>query len=132
MSDHVATVQAIYAAFGRGDIPAILGHLAEDVAWEHDWGGTPLPLYRPRKGRDAVPGFFSELQAIEIARFEPVNLLTGGDQVVAVIRLEATARATGRKITDLEAHLWTFGADGRVHAFRHLADMRQHGWALGL
>jgi hypothetical protein len=132
MADNVATVQAIYAAFGRGDVPGILGHLAEDVVWEHDWGGAPLPLYQPRRGRNQVPGFFAELAAIEITRFEPLNLLTGGNQVVAVIRLEATARATGRKVTDLEAHLWTFGADGKVTAFRHLADTRQHGWALGL
>ncbi|MGQ0564746.1 MAG: nuclear transport factor 2 family protein [Gemmobacter sp.] len=131
MSDHVATVQSIYAAFGRGDIPAILDHLAEDVEWEHDWGGDVLPLFQPRKGRAAVPGFFGELQALDITRFEPVNLLTGGNQVVAVIRFGATARATGRKIDDLEAHLWTFGADGKVSAFRHIVDTRQQGWALG-
>lgn len=30
------TVQEIYAAFGRGDVPTMLGHLADDVEWE-DW-----------------------------------------------------------------------------------------------
>ena len=28
------TVAGIYEAFGRGDIPAILATLADDVAWE--------------------------------------------------------------------------------------------------
>jgi ketosteroid isomerase-like protein len=34
--DNIATVQEIYAAFGRGDIPAILDRLAEDIDWEPD------------------------------------------------------------------------------------------------
>ena len=48
MSDNLAVIGAIYEAFGRGDIPTILGHLADDVRWE-EWadntrpeGGRPL------------------------------------------------------------------------------------------
>lgn len=35
-ASNIQTVQEIYAAFGRGDIPAIPGHLAENVIWEYD------------------------------------------------------------------------------------------------
>ncbi len=31
---NLGTTQAIYEAFGRGDIPFILDQLADDVAWE--------------------------------------------------------------------------------------------------
>ena len=31
---NAATVQAIYEAFGKGDLDTILGHLADDVQWE--------------------------------------------------------------------------------------------------
>ena len=31
---NVATVQKIYEAFGKGDVPAILAVLADDVEWE--------------------------------------------------------------------------------------------------
>jgi ketosteroid isomerase-like protein len=31
--DNVRTVEAIYAAFGRGDLGALLNTLAEDVVW---------------------------------------------------------------------------------------------------
>ena len=34
--DNAATVAEIHAAFARGDVPAVLDALAEDVAWE-DW-----------------------------------------------------------------------------------------------
>lgn len=125
MTSHVPTVQTIYAAFARGDVPAILDRLAPDVDWEHDWGAPPLALYQPRRGRDAVPGFFGLLAALEFRRFDVANLLEGGDQVMGLIHLEVMVKATGRVVRDLEAHLWTFGADGRVARFRHLCDTRQ-------
>ncbi|MCL4187935.1 MAG: nuclear transport factor 2 family protein [Rhodobacteraceae bacterium] len=127
----IARVQAIYAAFGAGDIAAILAHLAEDVEWEHDWGIEPLPIFLPRRGRAEVPGFFEMLRGIEFLRFEVANLLEGGNQVAAVIRLEARVIATGRTVRDLEIHLWTFGTDGLVTAFRHVADTRQFERAMG-
>ena len=34
--DNAATVAAIYEAFGCGDVPAILGRLADDVEWD-EW-----------------------------------------------------------------------------------------------
>lgn len=125
MSDHVASVQAIYAAFGRGDVPAFLAHLDEDVDWEHDWGSPPLSIYTPRRGRAEVAKFFAALHAIEITRFEPINLLAGGNQVAAVIRLGLTVKATGQAVTDLEMHLWTFGTDGKVTGLRHICDTHQ-------
>jgi hypothetical protein len=130
MASNVATVQAIYAAFGAGDLPGILAHLTPDVAWEHDWGGTPLRLYTPRRSADQVPGFFAELAAtLELTRFEPIAFLSGGNMVAVPIRLGATVKATGRAVQDLEMHLWTFADDGRVSAFRHIADTRQHAAA---
>lgn len=126
MTDNVATVQAIYAAFGAGDLPGVLAHLAPDVAWEHDWGGTPLRLYTPRRGVAEVPGFFAELHGtLELTRFEPQAFLTDGRMVAVPVRLQATVRATGGRIEDLEMHLWTFGADGKATAFRHICDTRQ-------
>ena len=32
---NVATIQSVYEAFGRGDIPAILEVVSADAAWEH-------------------------------------------------------------------------------------------------
>jgi ketosteroid isomerase-like protein len=125
MGSHIDTVQTIYAAFGRGDVPAILAHLADDVAWEHDWGMEPLKWYAPRKGAAEVPGFFASLADFDFHRFAPVNFLAGGDQVVALIRVELGIKANGKRFRDLEGHLWTFGPDGKVTGFRHFADTRQ-------
>ena len=43
MSDNVGTVAAIYEAFGRGDLPAILDQLADDVQWEQGIRETAIP-----------------------------------------------------------------------------------------
>jgi ketosteroid isomerase-like protein len=36
---NLESVQAVYEAFGRGDVPAILGALADDVEWDQDAPG---------------------------------------------------------------------------------------------
>ncbi|KAF0137581.1 MAG: hypothetical protein FD152_371 [Xanthobacteraceae bacterium] len=125
MSRNIDTVQTAYAAFGRGDVGAILALLADDVSWEHDWGGETLRWYRPRRGPAEVAGFFTTLAEFDFLRFEPFNLLEGGDQVVALIHIELGIKANGRRFRDLEAHLWTCGSDGKVTGFRHLTDTHQ-------
>jgi ketosteroid isomerase-like protein len=64
MSNHLATVGAIYEAFGKGDIPTILGYMADDVRWE-EWddnsaqrAGVPWLQPPPGQGRRAglLPG----------------------------------------------------------------------------
>ena len=44
------------------------------------------------------------------------------------IRLELVVKKNGKRIRDLEAHLWTFGANGLVTRLRHLLD--SHQWVL--
>jgi ketosteroid isomerase-like protein len=39
MSTLISTVQSMYAAFGRGDVPGILAHLSPDVSWEFEAPG---------------------------------------------------------------------------------------------
>ena len=128
MSRNTATIQHMYAAFGRGDIPAILEHLDEKVEWEHDWT-EPLKWYRPLRGRAAVPQFFETLSDFDFLKFEPCAFLEGAGMVCVLIRVELRVKTTGRIIRDLEAHLWTFGDDGKVARFRHLADTHQYAVA---
>ena len=95
---------------------------------ERGGGAEPLKWFEPRRGRDAVPGFFASLSDFEIQHFEPMTMLEAADAVAVPVRLKLLVKATGRHIEDLEMHLWTFGADGLVTSFRHFVDTRQ--WAL--
>jgi len=116
--DHVITAQAIYEAFGRGDVPAILKHLAVDIAWDQDAPAYGVPIYEPGTGKAHVERFFAALQDLEFLRFEPTNFLSGGNQVAVPINVQVRVKATGRLVKALEVHLWTFGDDGKVSSIQ--------------
>lgn len=132
MGDTRETVKAIYEAFGRGDAPAILEHIAEDVQWEYAWTASPIPWLEPGRGRDHVARFFGMLaDQLEFNRFEVNHVLSGDGVVVALVSLDATVRATGKHIVETdEAHIWHFNSSGLIHKFRHAADTYQHVLAL--
>ena len=124
----IETVRHIYAAFGRGDVPAILACLAEDVEWEYGQPPNPAPWLNQRRGRAAVPGFFDVLLSnVEFHRFEPKHQVADGRLVVGLVDFEATVRKTGRKVVEVdEVHLFHFNDAGMVQRFAHRADTWQH------
>ena len=60
--------------------------------------------------------------------FVPLNpqMLNRRSKHSAVRQFEGVVKATGRRIRDLEMHLWTFAPDGKVARFRHVVDTHQH------
>jgi ketosteroid isomerase-like protein len=131
---NLAAVQGIYEAFGRGDVPALLGALAEDVAWEQ-WGENHaqragVPWMQERRGREGAGEFFASIAAWEIHEFQVLSMMAGGDQVAVEVVMDATP-AGGTRYRDEELHLWTFGADGKVTRLRHYTDTAKHIAAAG-
>lgn len=120
----IETVQQIYAAFGRGDVPFILSCLAEDVEWEYGASPNPAPWLQPLKGRAAVPRFFDALAThCEFHHFQPTAVLGQGDLVVSLCDVQFTVRGSGVRVVEVdEAHVWHFDAAGRVARFRHRSD----------
>lgn len=130
---HRHTVQEIYACFGRGDLQGILSRLAPAVDWEYAATTDEIPWLRRRNGPDEVAIFFAELAALDLHRFEPHALLESPDgrMVVALVNLEATVKATGRRIVERDLpHVWHFDDGGTVTRFRHGADTLQHARAI--
>jgi quercetin dioxygenase-like cupin family protein len=127
MADHVGTVAAIYEAFGRGDVPSILEQLSDDVAWEQGARDTGLPHLQPRRGKDEVVGFFQGLmETLELTEFVPGPICEGGDVVMVPVTHAGRIIGGGEIPRTVEAHLWEFGPDGKVVAFRHLFDYAVH------
>lgn len=125
------TVRQIYAAFGSGDVPAILGHLHESVEWEYGGNSTDAPWLQPRHGREGAGAFFVSLGEIDIHRFAVKNLLEGEGVVAALIDIEFTVKATGKKVVEEdEVHLWHFSPEGKATRFRHRVDtlQQQRAW----
>ena len=123
------TVKGIYEAFGRGDVPAILETLADEVRWEHWENFFPhrenVAWLAPRQGREGAAEFFGVAGSFEIAEFQVLDIMASDQQVAATILIDAKVPGGGR-LRDEELHLWTFDADGKVSAMRHYSDTAKH------
>ena len=97
MDSKLDTVQAVYAAFGRGDVPAILRVATDDVDWASEPESTIAPWHGIRRGTSELPGFFQALDAaLEVTEFTPLAFATSDTDVMAVIRFGVTARRPAR------------------------------------
>ena len=120
--DNLATVQELYAAFGRGDVAAILDRLTDDVDWAADAASGTAPWHGQRKGKAEVTGFFEGLGgAVETTEFTPLAFATSENEVMVLIRYGVKARTSGREGTMLLHHYWRF-RDGKVEYYRGSED----------
>jgi ketosteroid isomerase-like protein len=123
-------VQDIYAAFGRGDLPAMLGMLAEDVRWFFPRGEV-IPWGGERRGRDGVTQFFAALlQQVDFELFEPRSFVAEGERVLVTGAERMRVKATGRTCAVEWVHAFTL-RDGRVTEFREYTDTAAIEAALG-
>ena len=111
-----------YAAFGRGDLAAVLEILTDDVEWVVPGPPEIIPEAGTHRGKDAVGAWFGSLaENIDITTFEPREFIADGDKVACVLYIESTVRSTGNKVAQDEVHLWTF-RDGKVARFQVFQD----------
>lgn len=119
--DNVKTIQQLYEAFGRGDIPTILNALADDVEWKEPPNGAP-PFAGTHHGRDGVGRFFQRLaETVEPEQFEPREFVAQGDVVVALGYYRFRARTTGKSYDTEWSMVWRF-RDGKVAQFQIYKD----------
>jgi ketosteroid isomerase-like protein len=122
------TVQSMYAAFGRGDIPAILAQLHPDVKWSINAdpaapGTRVVPVFRLFTGPGQVAEFFAQLGSeLEFHTFEPQSFMANDSEVVARVIIDTTVRKTRRRVRVESLHHFTFDGSGRVVRFREFTD----------
>lgn len=101
----VDVVRGIYEAFGRGDVPAILSALEEDIDWRVP---ENLPHGGDFRGRDAVGRFFQGIgENWEDLVVDIEDTLSGEERVVVLARIHGKLRATGENTGYTAAHAWT-------------------------
>jgi ketosteroid isomerase-like protein len=121
-AENTQTAKDAYAAFGRGDIPAVIAVMADDIEWVFPGPTDVIPNAGTFRGREAVGAWFGTLNAtVEFQVFEPREFIAQGDKLVALVYIENTVRSTGGKQAVHEAHLWTF-RDGKVASFQVYTD----------
>jgi ketosteroid isomerase-like protein len=122
-AENTRVVQDAYAAFGRGDVPALLGYFTDDIQWQPVIGTEKhVPFSGARTGKAEVAEFFKRVSETEdFEQFEPREFVAQGDTVVAIGHYRAKTRATGKIFDSPFAMVFTF-RNGKVAAFREFTD----------
>jgi uncharacterized protein len=105
-------ISGLYAAFGRGDLPAVLAMVDEDIDWH---APENLPHGGDFRGREAVARFFGGIgERWESLVVELEALVSGGDRVIALARAHGRLRSTGEEFGYSAAHVWTLRGETPV------------------
>lgn len=129
MSDNISIIQEVYAAFGRGDLPALLDRVEDEPDWCQDLpadlaGAKAVPFLRHLSTKaDVAETYFGNVVAsMEFHSFVPTRFFADGADVVVLLELDVTVRATGRRIQFGEVHHFTLSDAGRIARYRNYLD----------
>ena len=123
---NVQIVKSVYDAFGRGDIPAVLGAMAANVEWYQAEGNPYQPSGAAWNGPDAIlQNLFRRIGAEwESFRVVPRTFHDAGDTVIVEIRYEGKYTPTGRSLNAQACHLFTLHG-GKLTKFQQYVDTAQ-------
>ena len=132
---NIDVIKSAYAAFGRGDIPAILALVADDNF--ETWGVVAnakarAPWHFQGRTKQDVPRYFAAvLGTLEPLKFEPSAFAAAGDYVYATVDMEYKVRATGKPLLMREAVMRFKLHGGRIVDARVLEDTASSLESLG-
>ena len=113
-------IQRLYQNFATGDVPAVLGAFADDIAWTESDG---FPLAGTYIGPQAVlENVFMRLATLgDNWTVNVSRLIAEGDTVVADGTYSWKHKETEEPCEVRMAHIWTL-ADGKVKTFLQHVD----------
>jgi len=127
---NVATIDNLYKAFAKGDIPSVLGGLDANIVW-NEAEGNKYADGNPYKGPDAIlNGVFGRILAEhEYFTLDEIQLHEmSNNQVLATLRYKAKHK-NGNEYNAQVAHHWTL-QNGKVIAFQQYVDTKKLNNAL--
>lgn len=121
MTNPVQTVQTLYAAFGRGDIPALLEQVTDEVEWTFH-GSLDLPYLGTFRGKAALARWFADVaEAEDVQAFEPREFLAGPAHVTVLGWERTRTRPAGGIYESPWVHVMSL-RDGKVDRFVGMYD----------
>jgi ketosteroid isomerase-like protein len=132
MADNATTIRGIYEAFARGDVPAVLGALHEQVEWNEAEHVTYWPGGAFVGPQAVVTGVFARIiQDIPNFTIDVRRIVAAGDTVLVEARYRGTVTATGNALDAQVAHVWDL-RDGKAVRFQQYTDTWQFAQATGV
>lgn len=119
------SVKAIYQAFAKGDIPAVLGFLSREIDWTEAEG---FPYAGTYHGSGSVLTEVFMRLGSEWNGFAavPDEFIDGGDAVVALGKYSGTYKATGKSFQANFAHVWKFQDGKAIRFIQHVDTLLVH------
>jgi ketosteroid isomerase-like protein len=113
-------VRGVYEAFGRGDVAAVLGAMADDIEW-HEAEGMPYGgVYHG--GEAVAQNVFGPItQDVVDFAVTAEEFIASGDAGAAVVRYTGTGKATGKQLNLPVVHVWDV-RNGKLAQFRQFID----------
>lgn len=103
MAENAKVIQDAYAAFGRGDIEAVLKLVADDC----DWRGPQtkdIPYSGVYRGNKGAAKFFDGIMSnVKVTAFEPKTFVAQGDDVMTTGSWSGVALPTGKPFNSIWA-----------------------------
>ena len=124
-AENVAVVQALYEAFGKGDIPSVLGKFDQNIEWreaENFIYADRNPYIGPNAILEGV--FLRIVSEWDNFTVSPESILDAGEQVVTLGTYSGTHKKTGKSVRAQMVHVWNF-SDGKAVRFQQYTDTKQ-------
>jgi len=121
--DNVSVLKSLYDAFGRGDVPTVLGAMSPDIRWFEAEGNPYMPSGQAWVGPDAIVNNLFMKLATEWDAFtvHPKSFYDAGTSVIVEGRYTGTYKATGKSMDTQVCHIWDI-AHGKVTRFQQYVD----------
>ena len=124
-AENVAIVRALYEAFGKGDIPGVLGKFDQKIEWreaENFIYADRNPYVGPNAILEGVfLRFVSEWTDFTVS---PESIIDAGEQVVTLGTYSGTHKKTGKSVRAQMVHVWNM-SDGKAVRFQQYTDTKQ-------
>ena len=116
------TVNKMFEAFNKADIPFIIAQLHSDVIWE-SMGEPDIPYAGIYHGKNDVKQFFQKLNdQVDWKEFVAEHILENGQLVIATGYCKGTARKTKKLLSSIWSMIIEFNEEGKVVHFRDCFD----------
>jgi len=118
--NNVDLVAGVYAAFGRGDVPKVLGAMHPQIQWTETAGYKYGGIFR---GPQAVlENVFARIQVdFESFSVDVERLIDAGNVVVMQGHYVGKGKATGKSVRAAVAHILEI-SDGKIVRFDQYVD----------
>jgi uncharacterized protein len=117
-----ATIDQIYSAFGKGDMPGVFDTLSPDIVWRLVGRPVDVPYAGEFRGHAGTQKFLEGLVgALDILEFGPSEVIDAGDKIVALGRERCKVKATGRTYETDWVHVFHL-KDGKIVRFQEFMD----------